>query len=188
MVEIDYILDADALRNECRYQDLLSDYTLPEWEMLMRLRVGEVEVFGHTEEEYQRWMANIESNKLSLHVPSSAWSFLAVLSVAVSVDSAFDRLREDGRSDIDVIEGVILMERQDNIAMIYIDRDRVGQASVEEMYSAFASFAGRVRDDFLSICPQLRDHVTLGPWFKGHAKSAIVEEPRNVIYLPPISS
>lgn len=185
MIEIDYIFDADAVRDGCQRQDLLSDYTLPEWEMLVRLRVNGIEVFGQTEEEYQRWKRDLESNNVSLPVPSSAWSLLSVLSIAVSADSTFGRLQEEGYGDIDSLDCVIRLARQDDAVTIYIRRDRIGRASYAEMHAAFTAFAERVRRDFLSLCPRLRDHVTLGPWFRGEADSAIVEEPQDIIHLPP---
>lgn len=184
MIEMDYILDADAIRKECQRSDLLMDYTLSEWEMLMRLRIGSVEVFGHTEEEYQRWMADLKSNNISLNVPSSAWSLLSVLSIAVSVDSAFHHLREERHTEIDSLDSVIRLSRQDEMVTVSVSRDWFAQASYEELKMAFAAFAERVRQDFLALCPQLRDHVTLGSWFRGERGLSDSEKPQDVIYLP----
>src|SRR5207248_8543328 len=115
--------------------------TLSEWEMLVRLRVDDVEVLGQTGEEYQRWMKDLESNNVSLQVPSSAWSLLSVLSIAVSVDSAFCRLREEGHADIDSLDCVIRMARQDDNVTVHVRHDRIGRASYGEMYAAFTAFA-----------------------------------------------
>jgi len=185
MIEMDYVFDVRSLRQECQGQDLLSDYTLSEREMLMRLHVDGVEVFGQAEDEYQRWMDKLESNNVSLHVPSSAWTLLSVLSIAASVDSAFYRLRKTGRSDVDSLDCVIRMTQLRGIVTVYIRTDRVGQASYKDMYATFTLFAERVRRDFLSVCPQLRNHVTLGPWFRGEDGSVDMNRSQEILYLPP---
>lgn len=184
MADIDYILDAQALRDKCQHQDILSDYTLSEWEMLMRLRIGNVEVLGHTRENYESWMVNLERNKVSLKVPSEAWSLLSVLAIAVSVEDAFAHLRAEGHADIDSLDCVMRLTQRDDMVMAHVDPRLVGVAPYVELYAAFAAFAQRVRDDFLSICPQLRHHVTLGAWFRGEDSLSNDERQKSIIYLP----
>lgn len=187
MVEIDYIFDADACWHRCQEQDVLVDQSLLDWEMLMRLRMGDVEVLGYTEEEYQRWMNDLKRFDLSLQVPSSAWSLVSVLSIAISIEGAFRQLRESDHADIDSLDFVMRLDKRGDLVLAHIRRDRIGQALYREMYPAFAGFAERVRNDFLTVCPRLRDHLTLGPWFRGEANAVSVEEPSQVIYLPPAS-
>jgi len=170
-IEFDYIFEADVLREACRQSDLRTDYALSEWEMLLRLCVGDVEVLGRSDEDYHAWLKNLRRYNVALHIPSPAWSRLSVLWIASSVESAFARLREEGHSDLDSLDCAIHLVQQDDMVTVFLSRDRVGQAPMAEMYAAFAAFAERVRRDWLAICPQLTDHVTLGPWFRGEGES-----------------
>jgi hypothetical protein len=176
-IELDYILEADALREACRHHDLLTDLELSEWEMLMRLRIGDVEVFGQTDEEYQAWLEHLRRNNIPLDVPSPAWSRLSVLWIATTVDDAFVRLQEKGHSELSSLDCVIHLVQQGETVRVFLSHDRVGQASMAESHAAFAVFADRVRDDFLAVCPALINHVTLGYWFR--------REPNPPQVLPP---
>jgi len=164
-VEIDYILEEDALRQACRRRGLLTDYAFSEWEMLMRLRVGDVEVFGRSDEDYQVWLETLRRNNLPLDIPSPAWSRLSVLWIATGIEVAFTHLGEKGYGDLGSLDCAIRLARQDDTVTVSLG-DRVGQAPMVELYVAFAGFAEQVRHDFLAICPRLADHVTLGPWFR----------------------
>lgn len=161
-VELDYILEADTLRDACQHDDFLTDGG----EMLMRLRLDTVEVFGQTEDAYHAWQEHLRRNNLPLHVPSSAWLPLSVIWIATSVEEAFTRLREEGHSDLLSLASAIHLEQQGETVAVYLSRERVGQALLTEVHAAFVAFAERVRDDFLALCPQLTDHATLGYWFR----------------------
>jgi hypothetical protein len=184
VILLDYILEAEALRKDCLRPDVLRDYALPEWEMLMRLRIGEIEVFGRTQEEYQRWVEHLRSNNLPVDVPSAAWSRLSVLSIAVDVERAFSQLRETGTAEIDSLDCSIHLELDGSKVRVWVRRDRVGQALLTDVHAGFTAFAERVRLDFLAICPELRGHVTLGTWFRGEPREPTTGEPGSVIYLP----
>ncbi len=73
------------MRQACRRRDLLTDYAFPEWEMLMRLCIGSVEVFGQSDEDYQAWLESLRRNNVRLDIPSPAWSRLSVLWIATGV-------------------------------------------------------------------------------------------------------
>lgn len=166
------------MRQACQRCDLLTDYAFSEREMLMRLRVGDVEVFGQSDENYQVWLENLQRNNLPLDIPSPAWSRLSVLWIATGVEGAFTRLREKGYGDLGSLDCAIRLVQQDNTVTVYISDDRTSQAPMVELYAAFADFADRVRRDFLAICPRLADHVTLGPWFR--------QEDEPPVTLPPV--
>jgi hypothetical protein len=175
MVELEYIFDADLVASQCAHPDVLVDYAIIDLEMLVRLRVGDVEVFGQSEEGYQRWAEHLRQHHLALHVPSSAWALLSVLSIAVSVQGAFRRLRDDGQAVIDSLDCVIRLARQGDEVSVQVGHDgvRVGRAAYTKLYNVFTSFAERVRCAFLSVYPHLAEHVTLGPWFRGEADRPI---------------
>jgi hypothetical protein len=182
VIEIDYIFDAATVDDACRGGTITTDYSLPEWEMQVRLRVGDVEVLGHTEEEDQQWMEELKRHQAALIVPSSAWTLLEVVSIAASVDSACQQLQAAGRGVLVGIEQDIWLERRADDVLITFRHDRVGRAPAPEVYDALMSFAQRVRQDFLSACPVLRDHVTLGWWFRGEDRPPATEG--HVIHLP----
>lgn len=188
MVELEYILDVEALRIACQSDDaqMLPDYAFLELEMPARLRIGDVDVFGHSADEYEQWMRSLANHNLPSQVPLPAWTLLPVLSLAISSGDAFARLNAQGHADIDAIDAVIWLEQQRGpIVEIYMSRDRIGRASLAELQAGFASFAERVRQGFLSVCPQLRDHATLGPWFKGVHSFVDSLQSQEIIRLPP---
>ncbi len=184
MVEIDYIFEEDYVRDACQRQNLISDYSVADWEMLMRFRVGDVEVFGQTEEEYQRWLERLRSYHLALNPPSSAWSTLSVLSIAVSVSAALRSLREVGQAELPSLDSIVRLTQEGGVVTVCMRPDRIGQAPYAEMHEALQSFEMRVRRDFLSACPQLSMHVSLGWWFRGETPSAPSEQPQNTIIMP----
>lgn len=173
-VELDYILDIAVLQDTCEHDDRLAD--LDEWEMLMRLRIGAVEVFGHTDDEYHAWQESLRRHDVSLHVPSPAWSRLSVLWIASSVEEAFSALQRDGHSDLPSLDCVIRLVRHDENVAVTLRPDRTGHAPLVEVQAAFEAFAERVRTDFLAVCPRLAAHPSLGYWFRN-------EDPP-----PPVSS
>jgi hypothetical protein len=134
----------------------LTDRGLLDWEMLMRLRIGAVEVFGHTDEEYRAWLERLQRYGLPQDVPSPAWTRLSVLWIAVCVEEAFARLHQEGRSDLPSLASVIYLEQAGETVAVFLSRERVGQAPLAEVQAAFAAYAERVRDDFLAICPALQ--------------------------------
>lgn len=184
VIDLDYIPDLDTLRRKC--PGLPTDYELLEWEMLMRLRIDDVEVFGSTEEEFQRWLDRLRRNNLPLRVPSSAWTNLSVLWIALGVDEAFRRLKEAGTAALNSLDSLVHLACHDDLVRIYLRKDRIGQAPFGELYSVFESFAERVRGDFLSACPGLEDHVTLGPWFRTGKLEPAQTEYSEPIHLPPM--
>lgn len=187
MIDVDYFFEADALRHLCEDGKALTDLDLTEWEMLMRLSVGEVEVLGQSEEHYQRWRDQLKRDNITLDVPSAAWCRVPILSVAMSVEDAFSRLHEDGYAELATIdEPVIRLTQTGDLVTIRVDHDRAGYAPRAELYDVLAAFADRVRDDFLAVCPQLRDHRQLGWWFRGDDPPPPLEP--YIIHLPAAKS
>jgi hypothetical protein len=161
------------------------DYELPEWEMPMRLRIDSTEVFGSTQEEYQQWLDRLRRYNVPVPVPSSAWTPLSVLWIAAEIDDVFRHLRDKGIAQLNSLDTVIDLEREGDLVKVFLWRDRTGQAPFAELYSAFKSFAERVRHDFLSVCPELQDHVSLGTWFRTGRSNPATREQSTPIYLPP---
>ena len=184
MVELEYIFEKAWLMDACQDPGLVFDDSVSEWEMLMRLRLGDVEVFGNTESEYQRWLERLRRYKVTRIPPSSSWTTLSVLWIAMSISSAFFDLTEKGQAELPSLDCVIRMERHEDAVIISSHPGRIGRAPYADVQDAFFSFASRVRQDFLSVCPQLRQHGTLGWWFRGETAPSALGKPGNVILLP----
>lgn len=162
MVELDYILDTAALRQQCQRPDVLTDTDL-KYDLVMpvHLRVGQVEVLSVTEDEYRH-------HPLLSMLPGAAWDVVPVLMLALFGDSHFTTLREQGHCDVIFLDPDLrLMLRGEMVSIGYYYRSAPrGEASYADAYRAFTSFSSRVRRDFLSVCPSLTQHAELGPWFR----------------------
>jgi hypothetical protein len=162
VVELDYIFEAVVLQRECQRPDILSDTDL-KYDLVMptRLQVGGTEILALTETEYQ-------THAFRDRLPSAAWDFIPVLMIAAFVDTHFRRLREQGYSDIIFLDPDLRLTLHGDIVTVsyFYSGAPHGEARYDELYSAFVAFGERVRRDFLSVCPILRDYEELGVWFK----------------------